>query len=352
MRRRGMVERAVVAMMLCGVGRSQVGARPAGALISVQAVVVNPTLHKAYAIDQRGGTVVVVDESTGRRSTVTVGEAPEAIAVNATTNRVYVANRASGTLSVLDGVTDAVVATVPVGARPFAVAADSVTNHVYVSNTFNDTMTILDGATNATSTMKAGGADAMLVEARGGRVYLTGWEDATLRVLHEDTRTFTTLRTGNHNWGLAENVRTGDLWAPLAGASAVVRLDGTSGARTEIAVGAIPCAVAVNAETSRAYVVNSGDETLSVVDGATAKVLATVKVGSHPQAVAVDARRNRVYVANVHGDSVTVIDGATNRVVATRPAGKNPYALVVSEATGRVYVANLAGDPLTVLAAK
>ena len=144
------------AALVCGDGRSQVGAKPAGALISAQAVVVNPTLHKAYAIDQRGGMVLVVDETKGTRSTVRVGEAPEAIAVNATTNRVYVANRVSGTLSVLDGVTDEVLATVPVGARPFAVVVDAVTNRVYVSNTFNDTMTILDGTTQATSTMKGG----------------------------------------------------------------------------------------------------------------------------------------------------------------------------------------------------
>lgn len=333
-----------------GGAMGQVGAKPGGALISVQAVVFNPTLGKVYAIDQKAGTVLAFEERTGKRAMVRVGEAPEAIALNVKTNRVYVANRGSGTLTVLDGVTDAVVATIPVGARPFAVAVDPVTNRVVVSNTFNDVMTIVDGATNVTSTMKAGGADAMLVPERGGRVYLTGYEDKNLRVLDEATRSFSREETGKHNWGIAENVRTGDLWTPLAGSGAVVMLAGGDGQRTEIAVGAIPCAVAVNAATNRVYVVNYGDETLSVVDGATKKVVATVAVGSHPQAVAVDAQRNRVYVANVHGDSVTEIDGVTNRVVRTRPAGKNPYAIAVSEATGQVFVADLEGDPLTVLA--
>ena len=95
---------AVVALLGASAGGAvgQVGAKPEGALISVQAVVVNGTLGKVYAIDQRAGTVLVVDDRTGKRTTVAVGTAPEAIGVNGKTNRVYVANRASGTLSVLD----------------------------------------------------------------------------------------------------------------------------------------------------------------------------------------------------------------------------------------------------------
>ena len=360
--RGGCVRRGVLAAVILGAmaGRSawaQVGAKAAGALISVGAVAVDDGTHTVFAVDQRAGTVVTMnDVEAGKgeasRRVVKVGEAPVALAVNPKTKRVYVANRASGTLSVLDEVTDKVVATISVGARPFAVAVDAVTNRVYVSNTFNDVMTIVDGATNVTSTLQAGGADAMLVPAAGGRVYLTGYEDTNLRVLDEATRSFSRLKTGSHNWGIAQNVRTGDVWAPLAGSGTVVVLAGGSGERTEIAVGAIPCAVTVDAATNRVYVVNYGDETLTVVDGATKKVIATVKVGSHPQAVAVDARRNRVYVANVHGGSVTEIDGATNTVVATRAAGKNPYALAVSDATGRVYVADMAGEPLTVLPAE
>ncbi len=127
------MQRWVVVTLLgasAGGAVGQVGVKPEGALISVQAVVVNPTLGKVYAIDQRAGTVLVVEEKTGKQSTVPVGKAPVAVAVNAKTNRVYVANRASGTMTVLDGVTDGVVATVQVGDRPFAVAVDSVTDRV------------------------------------------------------------------------------------------------------------------------------------------------------------------------------------------------------------------------------
>ena len=351
---------AVVALcaMVSGPLSAQVGAKAAGALISVGAVAIDEGTHTVFAINQREGTVLIAQDvaastgvvnDEGVRQQVKVGEAPVALAVNPRTKRVYVANRVSGTLSVLDEVRSQVVATIPVGARPFAVAVDPVTNRVVVSNTFNDVMTMVDGATNATTTLSAGGADAMLIPAKGGRVYLTGYEDTQLRILDEGTRSFSRQRTGGHAWGVAENVRTGDVWTPLAGSQAVVVLEGGSGSRTEVAVGAIPCAVAVNAATNRVYVVDYGVETLSAIDGASKKVIATVKVGSHPQAVVVDSRRNRVYVANVHGNSVTAIDGATNQVLQTISAGKNPYALAVSQTTGRVYAANLDGG-LTALA--
>jgi YVTN family beta-propeller protein len=45
-------------------------------------------------------------------------------------------------------------------------------------------------------------------------------------------------------------------------------------------------------------------------------------------------------VANTLGGSVTAIDAATNRVLATLPAGKNPYALAVVPGSSRLYVAN------------
>jgi YVTN family beta-propeller protein len=90
--------------------------------------------------------------------------------------------------------------------------------------------------------------------------------------------------------------------------------------------------------------VNYGDETLSVIDAAKGKVLATLHLGKHPQAVAVDTQHNRVYVANVHSDSVTVIDGVTNAVIGSYDAGRNPYALAVDPAMSRIYAANY-GDP-------
>ncbi len=113
---------------------------------------------------------------------------------------------------------------------------------------------------------------------------------------------------------------------------------------TFVPTGKIPSAVALNPATGRLYVVNHGDDTVTVIDAAARKPLATVPVGAQPQAVAIDAKANRIYVANTHGDTITVIDGDTNTATQTLKTGRNPYALAVDPDNNTLYVA-LYGEP-------
>jgi DNA-binding beta-propeller fold protein YncE len=46
---------------------------------------------------------------------------------------------------------------------------------------------------------------------------------------------------------------------------------------------------------------------------------------------------------------VSVIDGETNRVKATVPTGRGPWALAVAPAADRVYVANRLSEEVTVI---
>ncbi|MFV8321046.1 beta-propeller fold lactonase family protein [Mycobacterium sp. 23] len=101
-----------------------------------------------------------------------------------------------------------------------------------------------------------------------------------------------------------------------------------------------PYAVAVDPGTRTVYVTNTKDNTVSVIDGKTRTVTATVFVGDYPTSVAVDPNTRTVYVANLHDGTVSVIDGNTNAVTATVDAGKNPVAVAVDPATHTVYVAN------------
>ena len=56
--------------------------------------------------------------------------------------------------------------------------------------------------------------------------------------------------------------------------------------------------MAVNPNTNRIYVANYGSNNVSVIDGASNTVVATVAVGSDPDGVAVNPNTNRIYVAN------------------------------------------------------
>ncbi len=89
-----------------------------------------------------------------------------------------------------------------------------------------------------------------------------------------------------------------------------------------------------------AYITNSGNGTVSVIDTATNDITATVKVGNHPWGVAVSSDRKKVYVTNVYSNGVSVIDTATNTVKATMNGFNEPWGVAVSPDGKTVYVAN------------
>ena len=99
-------------------------------------------------------------------------------------------------------------------------------------------------------------------------------------------------------------------------------------------------ATAFNATTNLFYTANGTENTVSVFDGATNKLTATINVGSDPTGIAVNAVTNTIYVTNSLDSSLSVIDGATNLVKATlTTVGDDPYAVVVNPVTNKVYVA-------------
>ena len=53
-------------------------------------------------------------------------------------------------------------------------------------------------------------------------------------------------------------------------------------------------------------------------------------MGATPRSVAVNMNTNRIYTANQDSDTVSVIDGDTNAVVATVPVGSYPWGVAVN----------------------
>jgi len=104
-----------------------------------------------------------------------------------------------------------------------------------------------------------------------------------------------------------------------------------------IAVGDQPIYLAADQRTNRVYVSNQGDDTVSVIDGATNTVLRTVKVGHYPNGVAVNPRTNTIYVANLTGGSLSIVDGI-KLTTSTLRLGSYPAKVAVNPVTNRVYV--------------
>jgi YVTN family beta-propeller protein len=137
-------------------------------------------------------------------------------------------------------------------------------------------------------------------------------------------------------------------------------------------VGVFPTGIAVDQPTGTIYVANSGNSTLSVIDGATCNARDTagcsllppaVHAGSSPVAVAVDQATDTVYAAdwgngaadqaNGKGTTVSVINGRTcngrvhsgcGQAPAHVSVGQAPAGVFVDQATDTVYVATVRPD--------
>jgi YVTN family beta-propeller protein len=105
-----------------------------------------------------------------------------------------------------------------------------------------------------------------------------------------------------------------------------------------IAVGGEPTSVAVNPRTNRIYVANSGSLNVTVVDGTTKEVVATVPVATRPHSIAVNQRSSRIYVTTAES-SIIVINGDSNEVVGSIPLSTRPIGLAIDHRTDRVIVA-------------
>jgi YVTN family beta-propeller protein len=115
-----------------------------------------------------------------------------------------------------------------------------------------------------------------------------------------------------------------------------------------IEVGHIPSDVGLSADGKVAYVTNSGDNSLTVIDTTTQRVIATIDdIGNYPVAVA--AGSDRVYVANMFDDTVSVIDTTTNKQIMTYAVGDQPIDLALSADGGQLYVVNAGAGTVSVI---
>jgi YVTN family beta-propeller protein len=150
---------------------------------------------------------------------------------------------------------------------------------------------------------------------------------------------------------VAANPATNTVYVNYAGLTLVSVINGATNAVTAtIPIGSSTWGVAVNPVTNTVYVTGgTAVNTVQVIDGATNTVTATIPVGSTPTGVAVNPATNMVYVANRGANTVSVIDGATNTVTATIPVGSNPTGIAVDPSWNTVYVANANSSTVSVI---
>ena len=246
--------------------------------------------------------------------TIQVGDNPRSIAVSPTQTLAYVTNFGDGTVSVLDlsdPTTITVVATIDVGPDPVGVAFRPDGQYAYVVNAGQNRVSVVntDSQTVETHIRVGSTPQEIAINAAGTRAYVTNSGDGTVSVID-----------------LATN-------EPL----------------TTVAVGEEPNGVAVRPGDGQVYVVNSqqDDNTVSIIDTRTNRVVATLtreedegRIGLVPQKVTFSPDGRRAFVTNSLDDTVSIIDAATRANLDTPYVRRYRYRTVYDQPNGILVTPN------------
>jgi YVTN family beta-propeller protein len=303
-------------------------------------VATTPDGTRAYVTNSFDSNVSVIDTASNTvMATIPVGLAPSTIAITPGTDSfeqdgrrhqplAYVPNGADNTVSVIDTTSNTIVATIPVGQDPSGVAITSDGTHAYVTNQLEDSVSVIDTAGNK------------VVATIPGFIIPIGvaiTPDGAQPYERDDRRKQSFAYVTN-------NVPTIDGSNFPASAVSVIDTASNKVAAT-IPVGQDPNGVAITPDGTRAYVANQRDGTASVIDTAHNKVVATIRVGAGPAGVAIPSdgtnpsmhnappRQPLAYVTNFVDNTVSVINTASNKVVATIRVGAGPFAVAFATVT-------------------
>jgi YVTN family beta-propeller protein len=120
-------------------------------------------------------------------------------------------------------------------------------------------------------------------------------------------------------------------------------------------IGGLSCATSPSAEKpaapARIYVTNQLDDTASIIDGATHKIVATVRVGVSPAQMAVSPDRKSVYIANTGSNTVSVLNTDNDTITRTiaLPPRSRPIDVAVNPNGRYLYTADGGSNRVSVL---
>jgi|SRR5579859_4115921 len=230
---------------------------------------------------------------------------PVAIAQLPGGGKVYVAN-GGGKVTVIDPTlftasnpAAAIKTSLVLGSTPSAIVASADGNCLYVANSGSNNVSVINAGNdtvNATAIPVGGGPSFLRFDPKLQRVYVVNNSGNSISII-------------NH------------------------AADCSASTATTVAVGNAPTSVAALSDGTRAYISNSGDNTVSVLITSSNTIRKTIAVGTNPVSIGSSADGTKVVVANRNSGNISIIRTSDDTVTATpaaTPLGPNPQFVLMN----------------------
>jgi YVTN family beta-propeller protein len=285
----------------------------------IKAMAVNETTNRLYVVARNPDEILLVDPLSNQiLDRAGTGAQPWGIAVDEAANRVYVSSFAGGDVRIYDGSTLDLLATIAVGDNPTLAEHLPGTSTVFVLVRGGSRVAIINGLNLAQNISSGGSAPfGIAADSVNQRIFISHRESSSLSMLRQvngswqsfmgpqvdddrqffeiayssaNNRLFALWSDPNSNWFL-------DVWEPkdndIWGRFSTQSIASGGNINSQDVGGA---GLDFNPNTNNLFNVNTGADSLSVIDGVTLGVVGSVGLGDDPFTVTIDESRNQVYI--------------------------------------------------------
>jgi YVTN family beta-propeller protein len=266
---------------------------------------------------------------------------PQSVVANSAGTRFFVGGSSPG-VAALDASTGARRFRFDTGSDVCAICENPVLGKVYAASMDDNTVTAADASSGETRGVIEVGTHpwALALNAAGSRLFVACLNDSTVYEIDCNADTVWAVhRVGNRPYEVIFNPANGLVYTANQESRSVSIIGHPQNPRyvRTVFVDCFPTLLECNPRENKVYCAGYNSPLVSVISGATHRVIAEVPVGTGPAALCFDSAANEVYCANGGSRNIAVVDGAENRVTAMVVLDDAPQDIVFDPATRRAF---------------
>jgi YVTN family beta-propeller protein len=312
-----------------------------------------------YTADEEGGSISAIDLGTGAVETVPVSIMPHNVQISVDGRQVYAVGMAmtgphtsgggghatgGGRLVILDSANlQRSIAEIPIGPHPAHVVTSPDGKLAFVTDSRENAIHVIDLTIGQVIRTIGTGAypHGLRASPDGRELYVANLKDESVSVIDvAELRETARIKVGSAPVQVGFTPDGSKVFVALNGENKVAVIERPIRRPTaKIPVGRNPVQLHATPDGRHVYVANQGtsrspDNTVSVIDVAQNRVIATVTTGRGAHGVVISDDGELAFVSNIIDSTVSVLDTATHAVVRSFKVGRGPNGITFRRSDG------------------